>query len=438
VTESAWPRVARAVAAGALCAFGAAACRGNPDAAKGPFGDKVAEDVPKIEKATGLKFKTPPHLELRSRQQVREFLLQTVNEPQVEKALDEDAMAYKLLGMVPDTLHLRDLYVRLLTEQIIGYYDPKTKVLYVVKGAPEEYVGETILHELVHALQDQYANLDSLEHIQGDDDREAAIAATIEGEATFWQIYLTMGWQGDVPAHLPGGWDQIRAQIARAKTTQPVLGSAPFVIQESLLFPYINGADFVKRFATRHPHVSPLTALPQSTEQVIHDGAYFGAKPDLPSTITLPPVASEIAQNDMGEFGTRLFFFQHLGASASLSPDSVRSAAQPPSVRAAAGWDGDRYALVKTSSGNALAWVTVWDSPVDAAEFTSTLDDVMMQWRNVKPVISGTDRKYDDGTRTVQISSRTVAGRAVVLYVDVPSGTSTNILDLSKVQVVAR
>jgi hypothetical protein len=437
VTVSAWPRLTRAAAAGALCALGAAACRGR-STAQGPYGDKVADDVPRIEEATGLKFKTPPHLELRSRQQVREFLLQTVNEPQVQKAIDEDAVAYKLLGMIPDTLHLRDLYVRLLTEQIIGYYDPRTKVLYVVKGAPEEYVGETILHELVHALQDQYANLDSLEHIQGDDDREAAITATIEGDATFWQIYLSMGWKGNVPAHLPGGWDQIRAAMANAKTTQPVLGSAPFAIQETLLFPYINGADFAKRFAARHPHVSPLTALPQSSEQVIHDAAYFGAKPDVPSTITLPAIPGEVAQNDMGEFGTRLFFFQHLGASASLAPDSVRAAAQAPSVRAAAGWDADRYALVKTPSGNALAWVTVWDSPVDAAEFTSTLDDVMMQWRNVKPQINGTVRRYDDGTRTVQVSSRDIAGRAVVLYVDVPSGTSTDILDLSKVQVVAR
>ena len=55
--------------------------------------------------------------------------------------------------MIPDTLHMRDLYVKLLTEQIIGYYDPKTKVLYVVDGAPEGYVGETILPEVVPALQ---------------------------------------------------------------------------------------------------------------------------------------------------------------------------------------------------------------------------------------------------------------------------------------------
>ena len=436
MTATAWPRLARAAAATALCAF--AACRSNPAAAKGPYGDKVADDVPKIEKATGLKFKTPPHLEIRSRQQVREFLLQTVNEPDVQKELDHDAVAYRLLGMIPDTLHMRDLYVRLLTEQIIGYYDPKTKVLYVVDGAPEEYVGETILHELVHALQDQYANLDSLEHIKGDDDREAAIEATIEGEATFWQIYLSMGWQGNVPAQLPGGWDQIRSQIADARKTQPVLSSAPMVIQESLLFPYINGSDFVKRFVARHPHVSPLTALPQSTEQVIHDAAYFGAKPDLPSIITLPPVNGEIDQNDLGEFGTRLFFYQHLGESATLSPDSVLAAAQAPTIRAAAGWDADRYALIQSPAGNEIAWVTVWDSPVDAAEFTSTIDDVMMHWRNVRPQVNGTVRKYDDGKRTVQITSRTISGRAVVLYVDVPSGSSTDILDLSKVQVTAR
>ncbi len=49
----------------------------------------------------------------------------------------------------------------LLAEQVIGYYDPKVKVLYVVQGAGEENVVLTISHELVHALQDQYFNLDS-------------------------------------------------------------------------------------------------------------------------------------------------------------------------------------------------------------------------------------------------------------------------------------
>ena len=55
--------------------------------------------------------------------------------------------------------------LELLTEQVVGYYDPATKVLYVVDGAEPAMVNVTVTHELVHALQDQYLNLDSIQKI---------------------------------------------------------------------------------------------------------------------------------------------------------------------------------------------------------------------------------------------------------------------------------
>src|SRR5206468_9307280 len=109
----------------------------------GPYADKVANDIPQIEKAVGVKFKRPPKLEIRSRDQVRDFLLAKLREPTAQKQLANEERTYKLMGMVPDTMHLADFFVKVLTEQIMGYYDPKTKVLYVVDGAPEEFVGLT-------------------------------------------------------------------------------------------------------------------------------------------------------------------------------------------------------------------------------------------------------------------------------------------------------
>ena len=70
------------------------------------------------------------------------------------------------MGLLPDSLDLRKFMLSLLTEQIVGYYDPTTKVLYIVQGASDEMVGVTVSHELVHALQDQYINLDSLQKVQ--------------------------------------------------------------------------------------------------------------------------------------------------------------------------------------------------------------------------------------------------------------------------------
>ena len=103
--------------------------------------------------------------------------------------IDGNSLAYRAFFALPESIAtstgfptntifgFASMLVKLLTEQIIGYYDPKTKVLYVVKGSPEDYTGITIMHELIHALQDQYTNLDSLQHIIGDDDRAAAAQA---------------------------------------------------------------------------------------------------------------------------------------------------------------------------------------------------------------------------------------------------------------------
>jgi hypothetical protein len=415
-----------------------AGCRPRP-AGDGPYADKVANDIPQIERAMGVKFKHPPKLEVRSRQQVREFLLQKLDEPDVQKAIAGQEATYKLLGLLPDTLKLSDFFVKVLTEQIIGYYDPKTKVLYIVDGAPEDYVGITIMHELVHALQDQYVNLDSLQHIMADDDREAAIQAVIEGQATYEQMYLMAGGDGNIAAQMPGGWESIRSAIREAQTTQPIFASAPMVIQESLLFPYINGAEFVRRFAAARKGKLVWDEMPQSTEQVMHDRAYFGVGPtkpgpsrpetavgpDLPSAVVLPANPQKVDENNFGEFGTRLFVYQHLKN-------------QEASIRAASGWDGDRYMLVNTGSGKALVWATVWDTSVDAAEFVSALDDVMLARFNVKPSINGSVRRYSTSNRTIEISSRDIGGRPVVFYVDVPAGSSTSIMDLGKVQVTAR
>src|SRR3954470_6814706 len=97
--------------------------------------------------------------------------------------------------------------------------------------------------------------------------------------------------------------------------------------------------------------------MPVSTEQVIHPAAFFVTR-DNPTRVTLGTLsnATRVYENDLGEFETRLFLFQHLND-------------QNEAVRGATGWDGDRYAVVNTPQGQGIVWLTVWDSPVEAGEF---------------------------------------------------------------------
>ena len=402
----------------------------RPDSA-GPFARQVAAAIPAIERSIGLRFKSPPKLETRTKDEVRSFLERKFNEQQPALELACAERAYKLLGLLPDTLDLRRFLLALLAEQVVGYYDPATKVLYVVGGEgsreggpPPEVVNVTITHELVHALQDQYIALDSLERMHGENDRQSAAQAVIEGQATFEQLAVMLGG-GNFVTMLPGGWDRVRTMIRDAQGQMPIFATAPMLIQETLLFPYLSGAEFVRRFKERRPGEVPYRPLPSSTEQVMHPERFLDVV-DAPVRVVLPkPAAATVVyENGLGEFETRLLLYQGL--------QDVGAAA-----RGAAGWAGDRYVVVKTRAGAGITWVTVWDSAVDAAEFR----DLMERWIEARfgtaPGAGGRGdaRRFAAKGRAVALVTAMVGGRPAVAYTDVPAGADTRVIELGKVKL---
>jgi len=404
-----------------------AACGGDDraaDAPSGPYARMVADAVPKIEKAVGLTFKTPPKVEKRSKDEVRQFLENKFNEESPAREIASLERAYKRLGMLPDSLALRTFMLELLAEQVVGYYDPATKILYIVDGAPNEMISVTVGHELIHALQDQYLDLDSIQKIEGDNDRQVAAQSVIEGQATYEQLQAMMGG-GNIATQLPGGWDRMREVIRESQSSMPIFAGAPTLIQETLIFPYLSGAEFIRRFEGQRPGTVPFGDMPQSTEQVLHESSYFGTR-DTPTAVVLPPLdgATLVYQNNLGEFETRLFLFQHLQD-------------QAAAARGAAGWDGDRYALFSTNGGEGVAWITTWDSAVDSGEFFDLMDTaISKRFPGARPVASTvTTRTYSAGTRQLALTASEVMGRPVVLFVDAPAGARVDVLDVGKVQL---
>jgi hypothetical protein len=388
-----------------------AACGGRERRLEGPYAKVAGDAIPRIEDVTGLKFKSDPKIEPRSRDDVRAFLERRFREDLPDEEIAGTRSAYRRLGLIPDTLDLRAFMLDLLTEQVVGYYDPETKVLYVVEEAPPEQASIIIAHELVHALQDQYMSLDSLQLLRGDNDRQIAAHAVIEGQATIVQIQSMLGG-ADIATALPGGWDRVRDMIRESSSQMPVFATAPRIIQETLIFPYLSGAEFMRTFQQLRPGEAPYGDLPRSTEQIIHARAYFNER-DAATRVTLPAprIGRDRYQNNLGEFETRIFLYEHVREQASA-------------VRGAAGWDGDRYMVVETPRGEALVWVTVWDTPVEAAEFTEVLDRAIgrrFSGEHMRDVGGG--KRYEVNDREVSWWGGDVGGRAVVIYTDAPSGT---------------
>lgn len=419
-----WRRMAVAGVAGVAC-VAAAGCGESRSAAgvQGPYAKDVAEAMPKVERATGLRFKRAPTVESRTRAQVRAFLERKFNDELPQKELAGIERAYKRLGVIPESMALRPYLLNLLGEQVAGFYDPGTKTLYVVEGASDAMLAATLNHELVHALQDQYVNLDSIQKIEGDNDRQSAAQAVIEGQAQLESMKIVLG-TGDIASRLPGGWDRVRETIRENQASMPIFANAPMFLQETLLFPYLSGAEFMRQFESRRPGRVPYDSMPLSTEQILHVDAYFPRRAAAPRLV-LPPLGgvTDAYENDLGEFEMRLFLYQHLQD-------------QSAAARGAAGWNGDRYVVFRAGGGDAIAWASTWDSAVDAAEFHDLLDKVITKrFPGASARGSGTSKRYDAAGRSIAISTALVGGRPAVLYVDVPAGARTDVFELTRVQV---
>ena len=323
----------------------------------------VSELLPLLMPRTGLELLHPVRVERRSREQLAAYLQAKLDEelpPDEERHLTR---SYALLGLVPGEMDLRSLLLSLYTEQVPGFYDPDSTSLFILDDEPPEALSTVLVHELVHALQDQAANLDSLTAKERGNDAQTAAQAAIEGHATLVMLeYMMEQIQGrplDL-SQMDGFADQLRPALQAIRAQYPALAQAPLVIQESLLFPYVEGAGFVQHIWREGRRLAPFGEwLPQSTEQILHPERFVGGARDDPRDLHLSVEQARVLYTDgLGELETGLMLQELVGF------------VEGP---AATGWDGDRFALLETSTGEALLWVSVWDEASDRDRFADRL-----------------------------------------------------------------
>jgi hypothetical protein len=259
----------------------------------------------------------------------------------------------------------------------------------------------TLAHELVHALQDQHADLDSLISRKRGNDRQSAAQAAIEGHATLVMFAVLAGGGNNNfdPAMLPDMSEQLGSLMEAQNSQFPVFRSAPRIIRETMLFPYIGGAGFVQEMwraqaRTAERFAAPLGArLPQSTEQVLHPRVKFTAGPDAPTEVRFAQQTpgQVVYENTLGELEIGILLQEHLGYKT-----------------AAAGWDGDRYRLLEQDGRKILVWQSVWDDESAADRFARA-------YREIAAKRSG---------RAIRVERNVVGDMPGVWVVDAPAGTN--------------
>lgn len=296
----------------------------------------------------------------------------------------------KTLGLMPAAASLKDLYLELLGSQVAGLYSPTDKKLYVVSRSgtlgPVEKV--TFAHEFTHALQDQAFNLASFGvDTIGQGDRSLARLALVEGDATdVMTIWAT--------THL-GQAELLQLAAESSDPTQlAVLAAAPAILREGLLFPYTAGQAFVGGLVARGGFAAVDAAFrspPDSTEQIIHPDRY--ASRDLPVKVVLPAdLAARLGngwkvglEDTLGEFQLGVW----------LRAPGVDLAA---ATAVAAGWGGDRVALVDGPGGaRGVVDLATWDTPASAEAFVTAAEAAIAAYG-----LGGTV-SYEPGSRTTAL-----------------------------------
>lgn len=303
--------------------------------------------LPDLARRAGLDLTRPVRIERRSRAHLERYLRHKLDQDLPEEEARLSVAAYALLGLVPDTLDLRALLLGLYAEQVAGFYEPDSTALFILDDQPASVIQPLLVHELVHAVQDQRVDLAALTDPSVGNDRGRAALAAIEGHATLVMLeYLTEGLRGG-PVDFSRGEDfasALRPALEGMVGQFPALAAAPQVVRESLLFPYVEGAGYVQGVWSERGREAPFgDLLPLSTEQVLARDRRDG-----PASVTLAVEGAEVRhQDDLGQLELGVFLETHGGRE---------------SRGLAEGWGGDRYALLQLPDGSrGLVWAVAWD-----------------------------------------------------------------------------
>lgn len=373
-----------------------------------------------MEQIRDLQFQESLDISVQSRDELREWLLELIENEYPAEEQERDERVMVLFGFIEPGTDLGQLQIDLLGEQVAGYYDPETKAMVVVSTGTAEGLSAsdevTFAHEAVHALQDQNFDLMELQDVAvgGADDQYLAISALIEGDASLGQVLYIV----EYPRLLLG----LQADLADLDTS--VLDDASPYISGTLLFPYEQGLTFVTELHDQGGWDLVNQAWenpPQSTEQILHPEKYLAGEAPIPITVNdpLPVLGDEwevIEINTMGEFVTRLF----------LDTGEVRP---ETAVSAAEGWGGDQFVVMGDETDTALVWSTEWDSEEDAQEFFDVLVVHETKRFNAQNSVSGQTVTFEGKDATGQdIAGEIRIEGAAVTYVLAPDAETVGAL----------
>ena len=347
-------------------------------------------------KNTLLPIKHPVKRAVVSREEVEKYIGDKFKNDVDRIRFERSALVLKKLGLLPRKFDLHTFLIKLLSEQVAGYYDEKTKTMNLLDWVEPDMQKSVMAHELTHALQDQSFDLEKmskhdeeiekkgledLDALIRNDEESTARSAVVEGQAMIVFINYELASMGVNEKLLPTMVDKMESTMEESNGDSPVFNSAPLLLKEELMFPYTKGTIFIKDLLVKGDKkmafAGVLERLPATTREILHPEEYIAGR-RIPALL-LPDVSflkKDFESYDagaVGELDVNIMLKIYAGdeAASRLSPEWRGGSYY------AAGLKGAKPSDPNSSAHVGLFYVSKWSTPAAAQQFAKLYADAL-------------------------------------------------------------
>jgi len=245
---------------------------------------------------TGLPVKKSVKRAIVSREQVEKYINEKFRNDADRIRFERSELVQKKFGLLPRDFNLHEFLIKLLAEQVAGYYDEKTKTINLLDWNDAELQRPVMAHELTHALQDQSYDLEkmskhdeeierkgleNIDEMLRNDEGSTCRSAVLEGQAMIVLVDYVLAPSEQSVMKMPAIVDVMQAQMDKSRGS-PVFDSAPLLLQEELAFPYKQGMKFIRDLLVaggkQLAFKGVLERMPQTTREIMEPREYLAGR----------------------------------------------------------------------------------------------------------------------------------------------------------------
>jgi hypothetical protein len=314
---------------------------------------RVAPIAQFVQAQRGLSWKHPVKTEFLAPIKF-DALMAKENAPNPKSTQDAQTVfnAMRALGVASGNVDLAKAAQQFAQADVVGQYVSSDRTVYVRGSELTPYVRSVLAHELTHALQAEYFDLQKMKSGHADDD--SAVTALIEGDAVRVQNAYEQSLSPTDQKLLVQEQQQTSGQ-ANSQNSQDNI--PPFLVDQSQ-FPYDFGPTFVAALAAKGGNSEVDTAFrnpPTLDGQIVDPELYVpgGGAP----TVTLPPLPKGTRQIMPPSGFGNVTLLEMLGDQIGFSP--AWSAVQ--------GWTADKFVSYRQNGQVCVNVAVLDDSQTSAA-----------------------------------------------------------------------